>query len=221
MANPESRVHDTIKRVVDRRVNKPRSKDIPSSVEGIQLHVEQGTTPHLTKKATRHLGALASRWIRLTDQQQKLDLMKRDHHKQIEEIARSHDGLRGIRDEVRRFALSFFPVRSISWDYERLDEALEIASPLVLAKRGQVTVDIPLGAPIGEKHLDRDLLRQAMVRGLVSLGFSEGEVDKHVHAEVGYSVNEETLSTLLGYGELILPEDVATISESWRISEAS
>lgn len=219
MSKPElPPVSTTIETILQKRKKSDAYDVVPTNLEGFALRVEAGTKPRLLKKALGKLALAGTEYAARKAELSELADQQKQPDKEIKQAAQTFEGLRGIQSERDNFKLNVFPKHSITWNTAVLKESLGLAYTSVVHEELNVSIAIPHGHATKKGPLTSELLQEALVKGLISLGLAKEQLSMIVDPQVVATVDEAKLAALLGTGRANLLEGAGEITETWAIT---
>jgi len=219
MPNPEvPPVPTTIESILQRRQKSNAYDVIPTKLAGFALRVEAGTNPRLLKRALGKLALAGTEYTARKAELSELADQQKQPEKEIKQTAQAYEGLRGIQSEPDNFKLNVFPKHTIVWDTAVLKESLGVAYTSIVHEELNVSIAIPHGYATKKGPLTSELLQEALVKGLVSLGLPKEQLAMIVDPQVVATVDEAKLAGLLAAGRANLLEGAGEVTETWAIT---
>lgn len=205
--------------VLQKRQQKAAAYDVlPTKLEGISLRVEAGEKPRVLKRALGKLAIAASEYAERKTELSVLADQQKQPEKEIKDLARVHEGLRGIQSDRDNFKLNVFPKQSITWNVDKLKESLGLAYDSVVSEELDVSIAIPNGFPTKQGPLTSELLQAALIKSLVGLGLPKDQLGMIVDPHVVASIDEAKLAELVADGRVKLLEGTGEVTETWSIT---
>ncbi len=212
-------VQASIEDVLKKRREKETYDVMPTDIEGVALQVEAGKRLDILQKTIGEFAILGADYAARKARLDKLVKQQKEPNEEIKKIAQTHEGLRGIQSEPGKFKLNVFPRHETSYDPELLKESLGGAYSSVVHEDFEVSVLIAPGYQTNEGPLSSELLRAALIKGLVDLGLSEAELSMMIDTQVVLRVDEEKLADLLADDRVSLLEGAGEVTkETWAIT---
>ena len=205
-------------KVLRDRVNKLRPKLQPTAVEGVTLKVEPGTELDLSATAVKSL-ARAGRIIhRMKGQIAGANNRKDSKAKILTDFAKDHPNFSGFNSTADNLSVSVYPTSEVVYNHRKLEKVLGAAATTVIGEDLRVTLSIPLGHMTpGGKPLTSKMAKKSLRETVRGLGFSKKAARTILQFEIIPRIDELKLTELSESGQIDLPEDVATVTETYHV----
>lgn len=220
MPNPESAPAFQQSKVVEKKGTKERFATILTHLPGVSLRTEPGFEVDILKKTVEQLYGLAKGFVKRKFQIDELTVEQRQPDQEIKNLAKTHEGLRGIRSEPDNFVLSVLPRDSVTYDPQLLKESLGIAYSSVVHEDLVVAISAPVGFQTERGPLREELLDRVLTQALLDLGLTQENLDKIMSKKTVQRVDEKTLEKMIEDGKVTLLEGTKQIDRTWAITVA-
>jgi hypothetical protein len=201
---------------------KDRAKDIrpkrqATNIEGVFLKVLPRTELDVSATAIRSLTRAGRSLHRVKGQILRANERKDSWTEALTSFAEKHPNFRGLVSIEDNLSVSVFPVAEVKYNEKKVRKSLGEAATTVIGEELRATLSIPLGhktpdGPLLTSRMAQNSLKQT-VRGF---GFSRRATRAILHTEIVPTFDELKLHELVENGQVNLPEDAATITETFH-----
>lgn len=138
----------------------------------------------------------------------------------IIDVAKKHDGLRGMTSELDNFVLSVYPSERITYNPSVLKESVGDA---VYAGIVREDLNIQITIPVGYKTpkgtvISQDILTKALHEALIKkLGFTEDDLAGVMETSIIPKVDEEKLNKLIEEEKVTLEDGAKDVKVTWNV----
>jgi len=204
--------------MVRAETRRERFKAFPTEFPGVQLRVEPGVKLDILQRTIKNFYRLAKQFATNYFRIEILNGQQEQQKKEIIDIVKEHEGLRGLISESDNFVLTVIPREKIRWDRELVRKSIGIAYSAVAREILAVNILIPIGF-ITKKGitLSEKVVTKTIQEALVNLGISKEELAKIMTQEINITIDEDKLARMIDRGQIELLPGAKTAEIVWQI----
>jgi len=200
------------------RKPKERFESLSTQLEGVKLRVEPGIKLDILRKTIDAFYGVARLFTKIKFQIDDLMDQQDSSRKEIIEVVKEHEGLRGLSSEIDNFVLTVIPREKVTWNRKLLQKSMGAAYSALVREDLVVTVSIPVVFVTQKKKIiSEEIVEKTIRRALVNLGISQEDLARIMHQEVNITVDEEKLTEMVNQGQVKLPAGAKTSEISWAV----
>jgi len=182
--------------------------------KNIAMKIEPGSKPKVPSKIFRLFYDLSCAYNKEQLKIDSLSKKQKERKKDIIDIAKANDGVRGIISEKDKFNLTVSPSKHVVWDRDKLVESLGGRYyPLVFET---YTINIALSS-LAIRKKTKKTIDKALKKALISLGIPEKEISKTLSTEININVDEQYLNELVQSKEIKLLPGTRKSEIIWKV----
>lgn len=190
----------------------------PTDLPGIFLQVEKGAEVEISELDIRRLQEFAHAFAETEFGIRDLRGRRGESRPELIQIAKSHEGLRGLVSEFEGFRVTITRKVKREWDPEVLQEALGILYTAFVSEDYEVSINIPQGAKTATGELiNREKISEAIRQALSSMGLNEEDISAILGECVSPRVDTRALQKAIEEGRASIPPEASTEDITWEV----
>lgn len=185
---------------------------------GISLQVKEGVEIKMSRSDIEKFHALARAFVTADFGIKDLDVEKKESRPELIQIAKSHEGLRGLVSEFEGFRVTITEKHEKEWNPEVLQDSLGILYTALVSEDYVARINIPHGARTATgKAIDRDKIHEAIRKALGRMGLDGKDIDAILTKTVSLRVDEKALQTAIEEKRASIPPEASRENITWEV----
>lgn len=190
----------------------------PTSLPGISLQVEEGVEIKMSRLDIEKFHILASAFTTADFGIKDLDVGKKESRPGLIQIAKSHEGLRGLVSELEGYRVTITEKHKKTWNLEVLQDSLGILYPAIVSEDYVARINIPQGARTATgKAIDKEKIHEAIRKALGRMGLDDKDIDAILSKTVSLRVDEKALETAIEEKRASIPLEASSEDITWEV----
>lgn len=190
----------------------------PTRFPGIFLQVEEGVEITMPEPEIRKFHVLASAFVTADFGIKNLGVERQESRPELIQIAKQHEGLRGLVSELEGFRVTITEKHKKEWNLEALQSSLGVLYTAFVGEDYETRINIPHGARTATgKAIDREKIGKAIRQALGRMGLGDKDIAAILSETVSLRVDEKALERAVEEERVSIPPEASTDDITWEV----
>lgn len=185
-------------------------KVFETHLEGVKIRAEKEVD--ILRRTLENFYKTVKQFAKLNFQLKDFEKEAKGLKEKIIQVAKEHEGLRGMISEKDNIVLLVFPKEKVTWNPDLLRKALGNLYSNFVKECLKVTIHLPVIQ--GEKIISKEIVERLMENALMETGLSKEEIEKIIEKDVEVEVDEDRIKK----SGIKIPENAKSRKEIWTVN---